>query len=235
MRSAAEVQGFLCSHRVSTTDTDERPAVQSTDLVLLSEECDGEEDPPGLAHSHFSGHRYRLLRLAPPLSLLLIMFSSKASSSSPKYASLALHDHEDNYVASSEKRSSSSEGEDQSSPLLETLDDLPAFAPSNFINLSKLILCFSVALAMLSTTNIALLPTTLSKYQAFPFSDSELEALPYGDARLGLDRAAKMTPPPPVFNHAWPDRLARVSRKLQNAVWGQGEQVYITVEVRTPH
>ncbi|KAJ6187075.1 hypothetical protein N7519_001983 [Penicillium mononematosum] len=100
--------------------------------------------------------------------------------------------------------------------------------------LSKLILYFSFALALLSAVNVALLPTTLSKYQAYPLSDSDLEALPYGDARLGLDRVAKFIPPPQVYHHAWPDRIARVSRKLKNAVWGQGVQVYVTVEVRIP-
>ena len=71
--------------------------------------------------------------------------------------------------------------------------------------------------------------------QAYPFSSSDLEALPYGDARLGLNRAAKTIPPLPVYHHAWPDRIARVSRNLKNAVWGQGVQVYITVEVRIPY
>ncbi|KAH4354232.1 hypothetical protein HBH99_257030 [Parastagonospora nodorum] len=41
-----------------------------------------------------------------------------------------------------------------------------------------------------------------------------------------------MIPPPQIYHHAWPDRVVRVGRKLKNAVWGHGVQVYITVEVR---
>ena len=157
------------------------------------------------------------------------MFSSKAKSSSSKYAPLALHDDGQDSNSSFEKRSSSED--DHSAPLLEASDNLPPSKPSQ---LPKLILYFSFALALLSAVNVALLPTTLSRYQAYPFSDSELKALPYGDARLGLDRAAKMIPPPRIYHHAWPDRIARVSRKLKTAVWGQGVQVYVTVEVRVP-
>jgi len=157
------------------------------------------------------------------------MFSSKAKSSSSDYAPLARHDDgSEESIATLEKRSSSED--DHSAPLLEASD-----TPSKSSQLPKLILYFSFALALLSTVNVALLPTILSKYQAYPFSDSELEALPYGDARLGLYRAAKMIPPPQVYHHAWPDRIARVSRKLKNAVWGQGVQVYVTVEVRIPY
>lgn len=161
------------------------------------------------------------------------MFSSKAKSSSSQYAPLALHDDGEGSSATLEKRSSSED--DHSAPLLEASDNLPALAPSKPSQLPKLILYFSFALALLSAVNVALLPTTLSKYQAYPFSDSELEVLPYGDARLGLDRAAKMIPPPQVYHHAWPDRIARVSRKLKNAVWGHGVKVYVTVEVRIPY
>ncbi|KAH6629542.1 hypothetical protein C7974DRAFT_394693 [Boeremia exigua] len=155
------------------------------------------------------------------------MFSSKAKSGPSEYAPLAHDDGEDS-VANSEKLSSSED--DHSVPLLEASDD---FLPSKPSSLPKLVLYFSFALALLSAVNVALLPTTLSKYRAFPFSDSELEALPYGDARLGLDRAAKMIPPPQVYQYAWPDRIARVSRKLKNAVWGQDVQVYVTVEDST--
>ncbi|PVH92105.1 hypothetical protein DM02DRAFT_544377, partial [Periconia macrospinosa] len=97
--------------------------------------------------------------------------------------------------------------------------------------MTKIIVCFSLALALLSTVSVALLPATLSKYRNHQLSDSGLEALPYGDARLGLDRAAKMIPPVQSYHRAWPDRIARVSRKLKHAVWGQGVQVYITVEI----
>ncbi|KAF1848779.1 SAM-dependent methyltransferase [Cucurbitaria berberidis CBS 394.84] len=161
------------------------------------------------------------------------MFSSKSKSNSSEYAPVALHDHVNDSIPTLEKRSSSEDEDDHSAPLLEAEDNLPALAPSKPSQLPKLILYFSFALALLSAVNVALLPTTLSKYRAYPFSDSELEALPYGDARLGLDRAAKMIPPPQVYHHVWPDRIARVSRKLKNAVWGQGVQVYVTVEDST--
>ncbi|KAJ5199094.1 hypothetical protein N7472_004298 [Penicillium cf. griseofulvum] len=118
-------------------------------------------------------------------------------------------------------------------PLLEASDNLPGLASSKPSQMPKLILYFSFALALLSTVNVALLPSTLSKYQAYPLSDSDLEALPHGDSRVGLDRVAKFMPPPQVYNHAWPDRIARVSRNLKNAVWGHGVQVYVTVELLT--
>ncbi|KAM3538228.1 hypothetical protein ARSEF1564_008860 [Beauveria bassiana] len=159
------------------------------------------------------------------------MFSSKAKPSSSQYQPLSLRDDGEGFGAVTEKRLSSED--DHSVPLLEDSDNMPAVAPSQPSPLPKLILYFSLALALLSTVNIALLPITLSKYQAHPFSDSELEELPYGDARLGLDRLADFLPPPQVYHHAWPDRIARVSRKLKKSVWGQGVQVYITVEDST--
>jgi hypothetical protein len=148
------------------------------------------------------------------------MFFSKERSSSSEYAPLALH-------ADSEEDHSSS------SSSLVASDSLSSLAPSKPSQLSKLILYFSFTLALLSAANITFFPAALSKYQAYPFSDSELEALPHGDARLGLDRAAKMIPTPQVYHQAWPDKIARVSRKLKNAVWGQGVQVYVTVEDST--
>ncbi|KAM3506368.1 hypothetical protein MY11210_007575 [Beauveria gryllotalpidicola] len=160
------------------------------------------------------------------------MFSSKVKPSPSQYECLSRRDNGEGFSAVLEKGLSTTE-DDHSSPLLEDSGSLPALAPSQPSQLLKLILCFSLALALLSTVNIALLPITLSKYQAHPFSDSELDALPYGDTRLGLDRAAEFTPPPQVYHHAWPDRIARVSRKLKTAVWGQGVQVYITVELLT--
>ena len=162
------------------------------------------------------------------------MFSSKPKSSPTQYAPLALHDDGEGFSTTPEKRSSSEDDHDHSVPLLEASDNLPVVAPSRPSRLSKLIHYLSFSLALLSAVNVGLLPITLSKYVAYPFSDSELDALPYGDARLGLDRAAKLIPPPQTYHHAWPDRIARVSRKLKNAVWGQGVQVYITVEVCIP-
>ncbi|KAJ5382200.1 hypothetical protein N7517_000111 [Penicillium concentricum] len=156
------------------------------------------------------------------------MSSSKAKSSSSQYAPISIHDDSESSSATLEKRSTE---DDYSAPLLEGSDNLPA--PSKSAQLPKLILYFSFALALLSAVNVALLPSTLSKYQAYPFSDSDLEALPYGDSRVGLDRVANFIPPPQVYEHAWPDRIARVSRNLKNAVWGQGVQVYVTVEDST--
>jgi hypothetical protein len=115
---------------------------------------------------------------------------------------------------------------------LEAPDNLPALEPPKPSQPAKLNLYFSFGVALLSAVNIALLPATLSKYQACPFSVFELEVLPYGDARLGLDRAAEFTPPPQVYRHVWPDRIARVIRKLKNAVCGSRVHVYDTVEVR---
>lgn len=158
------------------------------------------------------------------------MFSSKANSSSPQYAPI----YDDGEGSSSSLEKSSSE-DDHSAPLLESSGNLDALIPSKPSQLPKLIIYFSFALALLSAINVALLPATLSKYRAYPFSDSDLEALPYGDARLGLDRASSMVPPPLVYHRAWPDRIARVSRKLKNSVWGHGVQVYISVEVSIPH
>ena len=157
------------------------------------------------------------------------MFFSKERGSSSEYALLALNAEGEDSIETPEKHSFS-EDEPSSSSLLAS-DNLSALAPSKPSQLPKLILYFSFALALLSAANTALFPITLSKYLAYPLSDSELEALPYGDARLGLDRAAKMIPTPNVYHQAWPDRIARVSRKLKYAVWGQGVQVYITVEV----
>jgi hypothetical protein len=153
--------------------------------------------------------------------------SSPSKSNSSKYAPLAPHDDGEDSNINLEKRSSEA---DDDLPLLAASDNLPTSPKPS--QCPKLILYFSFALALLSAVNFALLPATLSKYHAYPFSDSELEALPFGDARLGLDRAAKMMPLPETYRQAWPDKIARVSRKLKRAVWGQGVQVYITVEVR---
>lgn len=155
------------------------------------------------------------------------MLFSRLESSSSKYAPLEPHADGEDSNSSPEKRSSEA---DDDSPLLKPSDNL--LTPSKPSQLPKLILYFSFAVALLSAVNVALLPATLSKFHAYPFSDSDLEALPYGDARLGLERAAKMMPHPETYHQAWPDRIARVSRRLKRAVWGQGVQVYITVEVR---
>lgn len=160
------------------------------------------------------------------------MSTSRTKSNTSQYAPLSLHDDGEVSSASLEKRISE---DDHSAPLLEASNSLPtdsSLVPSKSSQLPKLILYFSFALALLSAVNVALLPATLSKYQSYLFSESDVEALPYGDARLGLDRLADFMPPPKIYNHAWPEKIVRVSRKLKNAVWGQGVQVYVTVEVR---
>lgn len=96
-----------------------------------------------------------------------------------------------------------------------------------------LLVYLSLALALVSAVNMALFPAVLSEYRANPFSLSQLAALPFGDARLGLDKVAQAVPSK-MRHRAWPDRIVRVSRKLKKAVWGQGVQVYVTVEVCYP-
>lgn len=156
------------------------------------------------------------------------MSSSETKPSSSLYTRLSLDEDASGSGTSIEMRNSSSE---HFAPLLEASENLTAPTPPVPFQLPKLILCFSFALALLSSANIVLLRTTLSKYQAYPLSAAELEGLPYGDARLGLDRVASFMAPPLSYHHAWPDRIVRVSRKLKTAVWGQGVQVYVTVEV----
>lgn len=158
---------------------------------------------------------HKMLHLLSLDRLHTLLYSEKRGYS--QYAPLALHD---------ELRSA-----DHPASLLEASGDRPTFASSKS---SKLLIYLSSALALLSAINVALLSTTLSRYQAHPFSDYELATLPYGDNRLGLDLAAKAIPHSQVYHHAWPDRIARVSRKLKKAVWGHGVQFYVTVEVRTP-
>ncbi|EFW99286.1 hypothetical protein CMQ_5707 [Grosmannia clavigera kw1407] len=167
------------------------------------------------------------------------MFSPKETPvSSAAYAPLALHDdgERSNSTLSLEKGSSSADEKEHSGLLTEASDDdfsaLASSKPSQ-LALPKLILYFSVAVALLSVVNIALLPSTLAKHYAYPYSESEVQALPHGDFRLGLDRAAKLVPRPLAYHRAWPDKIARVSRKLKNSVYGNGVQVYITVEDST--
>lgn len=112
---------------------------------------------------------------------------------------------------------------DHSAPLLETSPP-SKFSHSN----NNFVFYFSLALALLSAINVALLPATLSRYQACSFSDTA-----HGDAAVSSAWTAKTTTPhASVYEHVWPDRIARVSRKLKQAVWGHGVQFYVTVEVR---
>lgn len=156
------------------------------------------------------------------------MFPSKERSKSSKYAPVPSQSDDENSTTSLEMRSSSDD--DHSVPSLEASDDFST-QTSKSSQLPKIIFYLSLAVALLSAVNIAILPPTLSEYRAHPLPATKLEALPYGDFRLGLDRAAKMIPPPQSYRRSWPDRIARVSRKLKKAVWGHGVQVFITVEV----
>lgn len=132
-------------------------------------------------------------------------------------------------ACSHHRQSTTIEGDheaDHSAPLLETSPP-PKFSHSN----NNFVFYFSLALALLSAINVALLPATLSRYQACSFSDTA-----HGDAAVSSAWTAKTTTPhPSVYEHVWPDRIARVSRKLKQAVWGHGVQFYVTVEVRHPY
>lgn len=129
-------------------------------------------------------------------------------------------------ACSHHRQSTTIEGDDEadhSAPLLETSPP-PKFSHSN----NNFVFYFSLALALLSAINVALLPATLSRYQACSFSDTA-----HGDAAVSSAWTAKTTTPhASVYEHVWPDRIARVSRKLKQAVWGHGVQFYVTVEVR---
>lgn len=158
------------------------------------------------------------------------MYFFKTKLSSPDYTSIAHYkDSSEDSDTGREKRFSSEA--DHSLPLLESTNERPIHASSVPINIPKIVIYLSLGLVLLSAVNIAILPATLSKYLAHPFTESGLRQLPYGDDRLGLDRVAEAMPDPPVYHRGWPDKIARVSRKLKGAVWGQGVQVYITVEV----
>lgn len=160
------------------------------------------------------------------------MSSSKQKPDSSHYAPVSLQDNGEDFDMNLEKRPSDDDEDDQSALLLKSSSNFSDIEQPKPSQLSKAILYLSFALALLSAVNVALLPATLSKYHGYPLSDSELKALPFGDSRIGLDRLPEFMPPPRVYQYAWPDRIARVSHRLKDAVWGQGVQVYITVEVR---
>ncbi|KZO93325.1 hypothetical protein CALVIDRAFT_529525 [Calocera viscosa TUFC12733] len=146
------------------------------------------------------------------------MFSRQPKSKSSQYAALSLHadgEGEGSPLTSSEKALDDGEGGSPLNPTAELQQPKSLFLP-------KLLLYASLALALLSAANLLLLPATLSQYLAYPLSEEELAALPFPDTRLGLDRAGKMLPPAQVYWRAWPERIVRVSRKLKNAVYGNG-------------
>jgi hypothetical protein len=101
--------------------------------------------------------------------------------------------------------------------------------PSNNDNSNKTCLLRkylpAVLIAILSIVNILLLPFSLSP------SRSPLTDLPYPDPHLGLDRATKAMPITPAYVYAWPDKITRLSQKLKAAVYGEGPQVFISVQV----
>jgi hypothetical protein len=93
------------------------------------------------------------------------------------------------------------------------------------------LLWLSVILVCLSTLVTVLLPVTLSSYSSISLSRSQVEALPYPDQHLGLDRVASLIPPITRYEFSWPRKIARINQKLKNAVYGDGVQVFISVEV----
>ena len=139
------------------------------------------------------------------------MFASEIKANASEYAPLALHSDEEDSVTTHEKHSSSDYGHSPSSALIATDNRARS-------TLLKVILCLSLALALLSAMNIALLPAILSNYHAQACSNAGLTA-------------AEPTPSDARYERSWPDRIARVSRKMKTAVWGQASQVYISVEV----
>jgi len=119
---------------------------------------------------------------------------------------------------------------------LESSNDdevLPSHTSNKSSGAPSYILWGFIVVACLSAFNTILLPLTLKAYANTPLSRSELDKLPWPDTHLGLDRAAKKIPPMPVFHFAWPDKIARVSHKLKNSVFGDGKQVFISVEDST--
>jgi hypothetical protein len=140
------------------------------------------------------------------------MFASRFTANSSEYAPLNLHSDEEDSTATHEKSSSDYHHSPSASPANTNTRTRSA--------LLKIIFCLSLALALLSAANIALLPAILSTYHA------------QSGPTAGL-AATEPTAPDVKYERSWPDRIARVSRKMKTAVWGQASQVYITVEVRS--
>lgn len=101
----------------------------------------------------------------------------------------------------------------------------------NPLTISRPIFYASVLLVSLSILNGALLPFTLPKYKNASLTQPELNMLPYPTQGIGLDRASKVIPHHPTWSRSWPSNITRLSQKLKNAVYGDGVQVFISVEV----
>jgi hypothetical protein len=125
--------------------------------------------------------------------------------------------------------------DNDSEPLFE--DDEYALHPARTIGGGQTIespsylLWLSVILVCLSTIVTVLLPVTLSSYSSRPLSRSQVDGLPYPDQRLGLDRVASLIPSIARYEFSWPVKIARLNQKLKNSVYGNGVQVFISVEV----
>ncbi|KDQ16148.1 hypothetical protein BOTBODRAFT_31218 [Botryobasidium botryosum FD-172 SS1] len=109
----------------------------------------------------------------------------------------------------------------------ESRGDLLPYLTSNYL------LWGSLLVVCLSIINTILLPFTLEAYANTPPSKAELDKLPYADAHLGLDLAAQLVSSAPTVHHAWPERIARVSRQFKDVVYGSGVQVVISNQEST--
>jgi hypothetical protein len=119
----------------------------------------------------------------------------------------ALLELEDDYSSPTPRRAAADEG---------------GSLPSYLIWISAILVCLNTLVAVL-------VPFT-PLYSPSPLSIGELDKLPYPDQHLGLDRIADTLLP--HYHYAWPTKIVRISQKLQGAVYGDGVQVFISVEVR---
>ena len=111
-------------------------------------------------------------------------------------------------------------------------DDDPESYPATRPDPPSYLLWLAAAALCLSALVAALLPATLSASSSRSLSRREWEDLPYPDQHLGLDRVQELLPPAPArYRSSWPRKIARVNQKLKNAVYGNGVQVFISVEV----
>ncbi|KAK7434067.1 hypothetical protein VKT23_020393 [Stygiomarasmius scandens] len=98
--------------------------------------------------------------------------------------------------------------------------------------LSPFILWTSVAVAILSTLNLILIPWTMSAYE---LSESQLAKLPYPDLHVGFSRIDKLLHNilPRPYIHSWPEKIARINEGLKDTIYGSGNQVFISVKDST--
>ena len=96
--------------------------------------------------------------------------------------------------------------------------------PDSSLSFPLLLTCTLVAIT--SIVNISLIPYALTA------QDTHTSTISFRDPYLGLARAADaLAAQSPVWDHSWPESIARMSQRLKNAVYGEGIQVYLTVEV----